>query len=227
MHSRLPLSSLKPAGPKPAIAPRHEHSPAASPSGGGGGASEVEVLRSELAAATAARDALAHQFASLLSQNAALLRATRSLDGAARASSPSTYAGALLQRRRVIAAAELLEELGAGAGAGGSPAGGSGGGSGGGGGGGGGGDGGEKVEEVKQLREAVALQLERLRSLRWRELYLESNLAGAWVFLAPMHAHSLHSTPFPAATPAPTLPRTHPAVFCRRGGGFQAWPQVA
>ena len=177
------------------------------------------MLRSELAAATAARDALAHQFASLLSQNAALLRATRSLDGAARSSSPSTYAGALLQRRQAIAAAELLEELGAGAGAGSSPAGSGGGG--GGGSGGAGGNGGEKEEEVKQLREAVALQLERLRSLRWRELYLESNLAGAWVFLALMHTHSATRS-LPTANSAHTHTHTH-----RRGGGVQAWPQDA
>jgi hypothetical protein len=85
----------------------------------------------------------------------------------------------LVQRRQAIAAAELVEEMM------GSSSGGSGSGSGGGGGGRSGGagvgdgDGEGSVEETKKLREAVSLQLERLRTLRWRELILEASLAGA------------------------------------------------
>ena len=158
-------------------------------------------LRAELAQATAARDALAHQFAALLSQNAALLRATRT-GASAQPTSPGSYAGTLLQRRQAIAAAELLEELG-------SP-GGSGGGGSGGGGGGGGGSGAGAPEEAKALREAVTLQLERLRTLRWREICLESSLAGALGAHRPSHVPPpllrlflTHDLSLPAATRHP------------------------
>ena len=158
----------------PALPPRHD--------------AEIAQLRADLAQATAARDALAHQFAALLSQNAALLRATRSLEGSPRASSPRTYAGTLLQRRQAIAAAELLEEIGP------SPGGAAGGG-------GGGGVGSPVSGEAAQLREAVSLLLERLRTLRWREIILESSLAGAFSRAPRGRARATARSPAPAPPP--------------------------